>query len=271
MKRIIWVLIMIPFIFSIASASEDNTHLEAARNLANYLEDHYSVTILIGEDCKDIFTEGFEIGDTVSGRTPLLNLLAIPDYEHEVKLLDDCFAFYPTSFFEHFKCSEAENGIRFLLPNRILAKGQTMAGVTTVADGYYNIFLGVGAYDFRNVHHEIWHAMEYRITAEYPDVFDSWDDLNPTGFEYDDDYFAEDIWTYAEPKDDWFVRGYSAVNEFEDRATVIEAVFIYDDEWWTQHEHIKEKLNMLKNAALPIFGNVYDILPDATLSPQESI
>ena len=68
----------------------------------------------------------------------------------------------------------------------------------------------------------------------------------------------DDIWTQAEPKDDWFVRGYSVVNDMEDRATVIEAIFLYDSDWWAEHPHIQAKLDVLLAAAEPVFGNCFN-------------
>ena len=56
---------------------------------------------------------------------------------------------------------------------------------------------------------------------------------------------------------DWFVRGCSVVNDMEDRATVIEAIFLYDSDWWTEHPHIQAKLDALLSASEPVFGNVY--------------
>lgn len=260
-KKMLMVLTVIFCLLSSAYATEptdfSDDNFDQARGLANFLEDHYGVTILIGDECKSVATDGFELGDRPSGRTPLLDMLGQVDYDAEIKRIDDCFAAYPGGFFGNFRCSEAEKGLRILLPNRITVEGSTMAGVTTVQDGYYNIFLGIGAYNSLNVHHEIWHAMEYRITLDYPDAFDGWTELNPDGFQYDDNYFQEDIWTYAEPKDDYFVRGYSVVNEMEDRATVIEAIFAEDTDWWAEHPLIQRKLDALLAAAKPVFGDVY--------------
>ena len=81
--------------------------------------------------------------------------------------------------------------------------------------------------------------------------------LNPEGFTYSEDYLEQDIWKQAEPKDDWFVRGYSIIDEMEDRATVIEAIFRYNDDWWAAHPHIEKKRDFLLDAAEPVFGPVY--------------
>lgn len=259
MKRFLSLLLLFSFLISSAIASEaiPQESYEQARGLANFMEDHYGVTILIDDECKAVAVEGFILGDIPSGRSPLQDMLGSADYKKEIKILDDCFSVYPGGFFESFRCPEAEKGLRILLPNRITVEGSTMAGVTTVQDGYYNIFLGVGAFNSLNVHHEIWHAMEYRITWDSPTVFDGWAALNPDGFQYDDDYFLKDNWSYAEPKDDYFVRGYSVVNEMEDRATVIEAIFAEDADWWAAHPLIQKKLDVLLAATEPVFGSVY--------------
>lgn len=249
---------LIAALFLLFAVSAHAGSYEEARFLADFMEEHYSVTILIGDKCNDVPMDGFVIGDKPSGRTPLQNLLGSVDYRYEVELLDDCFAVYPPGFFERFRCDESPTGIRFLLPNSILLEDQTMAGVTTIADGYFNVFLGLGAFNRLNVHHELWHAIEYRITADYPDAFIGWSELNPEGFHYDNDYLGSDIWTFADPKDDWFVRGYSTVNEYEDRATVVEAVIEKGEEWWASHPHIREKRDFLSTALHTVFGNVYE-------------
>ncbi len=194
MKRFRLLFIILVFMLSSAIAeTAPSTNYDLARGTANFMEDHYGIKILIGEECESISTLGFEIGSSPVGRTPLINLLSHINYEEEIEKIDDCFSVYPGGFFTKFHCSEAENGLRILLPNRIIVNGETMAGVTTLQDGYYNIFLGVGAFNNLNVHHEIWHAMEYRITWDKSDAFANWSDLNPEGFAYDEEYFQEDL------------------------------------------------------------------------------
>ena len=85
------------------------------------------------------------------------------NYESEIQRVDDAFSIYPENFFELFRCAEAPNGLRILLPNQIIADGKNIAGVTTVEDDFFNVFLGAGAFRDLNIHHEIWHAMEFRI------------------------------------------------------------------------------------------------------------
>ncbi len=243
--------------FSETVSSSPSDNFDQARGLANFMEDHYGITILIGDECDTIKTEGFELGTVPFGRTPLLNLLSYVDYESEMERVDDCFSFYPGGFFSKFRCYEALKGLRILLADRITADGNLVGGVTTIQDGYYNIFLCIGIFNAINVHHELWHAIEYRITTEYPRAFNIWPKLNPIGFVYDEEYFLEDIWTYMEPNGNYFASKYSVINDMEDRATVIEAFFKKDKDWWADHPMIQRKLDVLIAAARPVFGNIY--------------
>ena len=160
-------------------------------------------------------------------------------------------------FFTKFKCDEAPKGLRILIPLQILNNGNSMAGTVTIDDGYYNLFLAVGMFTELNIHHEIWHAMEYRIEVEDPHAFDQWNEFNPEGFEYIGSHHTQDPWEQAEPEEDWFARGYSKVADYEDRATTIEALFRHDPDWWNVRPHLQKKLDFLLETAETVFGNVY--------------
>jgi hypothetical protein len=250
------VILLLPVI-SVADAEPDEPNFNIAREIANFMETHYGITILIGPECAGVNGEGFALGEKPAGRTPFLSLLGQANYESEIQMIDDAFSYYPPDFFELFGCSEAPNGLRILLANQVVAEGETVAGVSSIGDGYYNIFLGIGAFNELNIHHEIWHVMEFRITLEEPDAFDNWNQLNPEGFTYSDEYFKQSIWEQTDPEDEWFVRGYSGVNAEEDRATVIEAIFMYNEDWWSAHPNIAKKLDVLLETIQPIFGDVY--------------
>ena len=250
------MLITVPVIALSESGKE--TDYETARSIANFMENHYDVSVLIGSECISAVNDNdFSLGDKPQGRTPFLNAVGIYSYAKEIQMIDNTFSIYPPDFFSKFKCDEAPNGLRILIPDQILYEEKSMAGVTTVQDGYYNIFLAVGMFNHLNIHHELWHAMEFRITSEIPHAFDHWNDLNPEGFRYSEDYLEMDIWEQAEPQEDWFARGYSTIDEMEDRATVIEALFRHDPDWWAQRPHLQKKLDFLLEAAEPFFGNVY--------------
>ena len=175
----------------------------AARETADALEEQYDITILIGPDCNNATTDSFTIGNKPSQRSPFMELLGGYNYESELSRITDVLSVYPTEFFSAFQCADFPNGLRFLLADQILYEDESMAGVTIPADEYCNIFLGVGSFNSLNIHHEIWHATEYR-------------------------------------------------------ATIFEALFRYDQEWWDDHPYIRRKLERMMEVAEPIFGTVYD-------------
>ena len=264
---LVLLIILIPII-SIAEQSsavtEDklsvDTDFDTARAIANYMETHYDITVLIGPECDNASVqEWFTLGSNPRGRSPFLNMLGGHSYTDEIQMIDDAFSVYPPEFFSKFKCIEAPKGLRILLPLQILDTdyNNSVAGVTTIDDGYYNVFLAVGMFVDLNIHHEIWHAMEYRITSDNPHAFDEWSELNPDGFEYLEEHFNQDPWEQAEAQEDWFARGYSKVADYEDRATTIEALFRHDPDWWSTRPHLQKKLDFLIEITEPIFGKIY--------------
>lgn len=257
----IFLIILLPVITIAEQASanvSDNIDFEDARAIANFMETHYDVAILIGPECEgEPVKDWFTLGDKPKGRTPFLDMIGGYSYAKEIQMIDDAFSIYPPEFFTKFKCDEAPKGLRILLPLQILNNGNSMAGTVTIDDGYYNLFLAVGMFTELNIHHEIWHAMEYRIEVEDPHAFDHWNEFNPEGFEYIGSHHIQDPWEQAEPEDDWFARGYSKVADYEDRATTIEALFRHDPDWWNARPHLQKKLDFLLDKVKPIFGNVY--------------
>lgn len=257
MKRTVtFFLVIIILLVPVSVFSESN--YDNARQIAHFMETHYGVTILIGPECSSATTGGFTLGDQPEGRSPFLKMLGGKNYENEIQIIDDSFSIYPSGFFDHFICEEAPNGLRILLADQIVYNEESMAGVSTISDGYYNIFLGVGAFQRTNIHHEIWHVIEFRILYDNPHAFDNWNDLNPDGFEYEEDNWNMDKWDSYATKDEWFVRGYSTIDEYEDRATIIEALFQYDTEWWSAHPGVVLKYNKMMEVAEPIFGKIYN-------------
>ena len=259
MKRaVILLLAFVIFLFPVSVHSESSdSGFTAARKIADDLESQYGITILIGPECTSATTGGFTLGDQPSGRSPLLNLLGEKNYESEIGYIESALSHYSSSLFSRFHNDEAPNGFRILLADQIVYEGESMAGVATVADGYYNIFLGVGAFQQTNIHHEIWHAAELRIRYDNPSAFDGWNDLNPEGFRYLEDAYNLDKWEGYAEKDEYFVRGYSTLDEMEDRATIAEALFRNDAEWWAAHPGVTAKYRKMKEAAEPQFGSIY--------------
>ena len=259
MKRsIICLLLLFLFLPGICIAENTDHMYSDARGTADFMQEHYGIKILIGPECDGITNSSFSLGHSPIGRTPLFDTAGMFSYSEEIKIIDDAFSVYPPGFFEHFVCKAAPKGLRILLADQISTeKEKHMAGVTTAENGYYNIFLGVGAFSDANVHHEIWHAMELRIAAGKPEAFEGWDRLNPEGFTYSKDYASPDPREIQEAPEDWFALKQGMISAGEDRATIFEEVWRRDEAWWQEHPQLQKKLSFMLEAARPIFGEVY--------------
>ena len=96
----------------------------------------------------------------------------------------------------------------------------------------------------RNFFHELMHTFEYRIW-NYEENFDiQWSALNPTGFEYTDNYA---LCFYDDNHEDWqsyFTRDYGMKSMLEDRATCFEELcdgVLCDNMWWREEPMLAAK------------------------------
>jgi hypothetical protein len=262
MKRIILflqvILLLCLFCLPCATLAESTGHQYGdAKGTADFMSAHYGIPVLIGPECEGIAAGSFRTGNRPMGRTPFFSTAGMFSYSEDIKIVDDAFSIYPPGFFSRFACKAAPKGLRLLLVDQVItSSGDHTAGIVTVEDGYINLCLGIGAFSELRIHHEIWHAIEYRITADLPDAFGYWSLLNPEGFAYTDEDSVQNTREH-QPIDDWFCGRSGTANPREDRAAIIEAVFTYDGDWWEQHPCLQRKLYFMLAAAEPIFGDVY--------------
>ena len=104
----------------------------------------------------------------------------------------------------------------------------------------------------RTVHHELWHAIEMRLST---DSFDhpQWAAINPQGFtyygHYDSGYGTLTADTFAEKGSDCcFVDAYSKINGTEDRARLMENVMSTDATQLLQSQALRQKLQIMSKA-----------------------
>ena len=84
-----------------------------------------------------------------------------------------------------------------------------------------------------------------------------WKNLNPKGFLYTDDFAVIGTNRESVEPSDWFVREYSKIDEFEDRATVFEALMTKDTTWWSTRPHLQEKARSFLERAELVFGDFF--------------
>lgn len=259
--------------------------LEEARAHADRLEEQYGVRILIGNECLNVASNGFYDFITTEAE----------DYEQiewsldtDVALdeLEQALSYYSKDFFETFRNYRGEGGLRFLLvedftnPDGSFVPG----GLFYDSGAWYNLMIDVDMLsDGDVVHHEMWHAVEQRVSDENYQAFDQeeWNQLNPPGFHYSEDfdnYFYEDenfdylIPWYGEDEDNpdsvYFVEIYSTTTGYEDRATIMAAYLMsrYDPDVYgfatakeriEHYPHLKAKLDCMAGYVRDVFGDVY--------------
>ncbi|MBP5230245.1 MAG: hypothetical protein ILO68_00800 [Clostridia bacterium] len=249
--------------------------LSELRELADRIEEEYAVRILVGEQCK-ISSSSFiyELvptdGDRRSDRKALKSAL---------RILEDALSLYPEDFFRTFRNYRNAGGIRFVMVDdlRNPAGNFDPAGVTNYTDGWYCIALDVNVISKRTVHHEIWHAVEDRISTVSRNAIseEEWSELNPPGFEYRGDYETyldqKGVKKFILPaagKDAYFVEIYSTVRPQEDRATLIEEILSddFDPAFYKEPDpltmirncpRLNEKLSLLEGPVRRVFGTAY--------------
>ena len=225
-----------------------------AEALRSFLQSHYGVTILMGDEISVFPSEEFELRVIPEGNSVFLQMLkGNSRYIDLLRRMDDVFSVYPPEFFSRFTKRHYFDGLRFLLTDQILQDEKRFDGVQSVHTGFLDVYLAKDDAKERAIHHEIWHAMDYRIRCDDPHAFDDWDLLNPEGFAYTGDFTAS---RNKEPED-WFASEYGRIDEYEDRATVFEALMLKDEAWWSTRPYLRKKAEFLLEKAEPVFGKIF--------------
>ena len=246
--------LMLPFILSASAESVP----DEAESLRAFLQSHYGVTILMGDEISLFPSEIYALRIIPEGESVFLQTLAGNErFADLLRCMDDVFSVYPPEFFSRFAKKDYIKGLRFILTDQILLDGTRISSVQSVHDRHIDVYLAKDDAKERAIHHEIWHAMEYRILCEDPGAFDGWPSLNPEGFVYTGDFSVIRNGEEKQEPEDWFASEYGKIDEFEDRATVFEALMIRDEIWWSARPHLQKKAEYLLDIAKPIFGEIF--------------
>lgn len=271
--KILFVLLLILYLLTagIAMAEESaapvplpfRSDYPEARELADSYQEKYGVVILFGEDCLGVSEEdGFAVGDRAPAGSPFLAMFGNKHYLGEVEKLGEALAQYPDGFLGSLRNEYAPSGLRFLIANRLVEETYDLqpevgvSGLTTCEGGFYNVFLAHTFAGKLTVHHELWHIMEEMILIRDPDAFADWNDLNPPGFQYSEDYGSYQ----EESQKEYFARTFGMVNPEEDRATIAEAVFYENrNEWFSERPAVKRKLDAMNLTMRDILNIQYNV------------
>ena len=253
-KLLTTILAVLMLCFALPASAEP---AEDAEVLRSALQEKYGISIRMGDECREDPSETFQTVITPEGDTAFQQMAyGNRRFLDFLRLLDDTLSVYPPDFFRCFRLTRSYGGLKFLLVDGILRDGVSLGGFQSGADpdGKIRIWLSRTNAKERAIHHEIGHAMDYRIRWQYPHAFNDWYRLNTEDFLYTGDFSG--IAGENEEPDDFFVREYSKIDEYEDRATIFEALMTKDDAWWETRPYLRRKAELFLEKAKPIFGDL---------------
>lgn len=212
--------------------------LAEVRALADELEQTYDITILMSNQCDGIIEEmGMNLQAT--NKAGLKNEASY--LKAALKELEQSLKLYPEGFFSQFRNAAGERGILVLLVENITGslsdENVDTLGVTYDMGDWYPIAVDITTRDLPATYcHEIWHAIENKITDENPSLLSDvkWGELNPAGFSYEGvaaGYYYDTEDTYIDGgcgKKSYFVDTYGKTTPQEDRARLMEYIMTTD-------------------------------------------
>ncbi len=177
--------------------------------------------------------------------------------EHQVTVLaealntlDTALSHFPPGFFEKSTSEMGDGVLRIGLVRGIYGLEdagtlETAAGLQYWDDDFNaHISLQVGNEMEQNLYHELFHVLESRILSR-SQAFDTWDALNPAGFQYDYEYTSyNDRVDYSLLEDDTraFIDFYAMTYPKEDRARIMEYAMMAGNAGYFSSEIMQAKL-----------------------------
>lgn len=236
-----------------ASGAPVAENLQQAREYADELEQKYGVRILLSSQCSagiGLCKYELKLTDTMEAEE---ELSCIND---ALKHLNDVLALYPKGFFNQFRNSIGDGGIRFMLVADVVSDYGIIGCAFDNVDWQNIAFTVRPGHDVDSlICHEIWHSTENKILSADYTAFpaEEWAALNPEGFEYagsEETYDKNDMrWTlFGSLADDvHFVDSYSKVAPGEDRARIMEYAMVHEDEaeLMMQSPALRQKLEIM--------------------------
>lgn len=184
----------------------------------------------------------------------------VPLYQQYLDELETALAQYPEGFLKKLGTTSANGKITISLVaaaygNNDLGSLDSADGVHFYNDGNVYIALVMGERFVPTLYHELFHSIDTYVLNQC-NVFDDWEKLNPKGFEYDNDYVANQLREdYQYLGDDrWFIDMYSMSYPKEDRARIMEYAMELCNEEFFESANMQKKLSTLCKGIRTAFG-----------------
>ncbi len=185
----------------------------------------------------------------------------VPLYEQYLPVLEKGLGAFPKDFLKKLGTSSANGKVTICLVAG--AYGDNELGAISSADGVHYMLNGshyvvlvMNGFMEGSLYHELFHAIDTYVFNRV-NIYDRWDELNPKGFEYDNDYlenqYRED-YQYLEDDTRAFIDMYSMSYAKEDRARIMEYAMQEGMESYFTSPIMQSKLKTLSEGIRKAFG-----------------
>jgi len=183
----------------------------------------------------------------------------VPILTEQLRLLDRRLGNFPEGFLAQL--SDTCSGLTICLV-RSLEGGsspdtvEAASGVQYWVEDHAYIALSTVSSTEGGLYHELCHVIDTRVFAE-SNAYDQWEELNPSGFQYDYDYAANAVRNageYLRDAERCFIDTYSMSFPKEDRARVLEYAMTPGNEHFFQSEVMQAKLMQVCLGLREAFG-----------------
>lgn len=230
-------------------SSPDYDGLAACSLYAQEISQRYGIRVLVYKDAVDIQPWDYDL--EVEHLAPVIR--------EELEQLDARLGNYPEGFLQTL--SQRFDGLTLCIVRSI--SGTAESGSLDAAKGvqfweghHAYIALAAGAETEYTLYHELCHLIDTVVLSE-SSAYDRWDELNPSGFEYDYDYIANQSRNsseYLREGSRYFIDMYSMSFPKEDRARIMEHAMTEGNAACFQSKAMQAKLKLLCQGIREAFG-----------------
>lgn len=222
----------------------DTEGLAALRAQADALEQQYGIDILFWNEVTAAEPEGYTF--TVEHRTR--------PYETALAALEAALARFPEGFLKTAASWTGDGTVHILLVRSVAAPGN-VCGSQYLLDRNVYIPLALDDSLEERFYHGLGHVLDTLVLVE-SDAFYEWHTVNPSGFEYDNDY---DSWQgrkskYLQGNNRYFVDSFAMTFPVEDRAGMFAYAMLPGNEDIFSSKYMRAKLKRLRTGMQEAFN-----------------
>ena len=223
-------------------AQQDSRGLESSKAAAAALGQQYGVDILIAGDAAGLVLGGYGFDCEYLTQA----------YDRYLPMLQQALSMIPQELYraaaEKTQSRVLHIGlVRYISGAEKYGTLSQVGGVQFWKDGDMYVLLAVNDELVQNFCNQMYHVLENRLLSASDAIYD-WDKLNPAGFQYDNDYIANqnrDGSLYLQEGQQAFIDTFSMSFLKEDRARVFEYACLPGNEQLFRSEILQAKLKML--------------------------